>query len=74
MNLCKETIQDYLYTQEKIKSNMIKLKDKCPEKVLNFLLIKESQSNINNLSNCTYSDKINKKSIMNLLKTKCEDL
>jgi len=46
MSSCRESIEDYLYAQEKIKKNMSKLKDECPDKVLRFMLKRESTTTI----------------------------
>ena len=43
MSPCDEGIKDYLYAQEQIKKNMSKLKDECPDKVLRFMLSRESK-------------------------------
>ena len=74
MSSCKESIKDYLYFQEKIKQNMQKLQDKCPEKVLKFLLTKESQTTHNKVIDCTWSDYLDKKYLIKVLKNRCEDL
>jgi hypothetical protein len=74
MSSCGESIEHYLYSQEKIKKNMSKLKDKCPDKVLNFILSKESKTTINRLKDCTWSDNSDKKQIFRLLKKTCDDL
>lgn len=74
MSPCKDSIQDYLYFQEQIKQNMQKLKDKCPDKVLKFLLARESQTTLNKMINCSWSDSMDKKYLSKLLKIKCEDL
>ena len=74
MTSCSESIEDYLYAQEKIKKNMEKLKNNCPEKILNFLLKRESNTTIERLVNCTWSDSVDKKLYFKLLKTSCDDL
>lgn len=74
MSSCKESIQDYLYFQEQIKQNMQKLQDKCPEKVLKFLLAKESQTTLNKVKDCTWSDSLDKKYLIKVLKNRCEDM
>lgn len=74
MSSCSESIEDYLYAQEKIKKNMSKLKNECPDKVLNFMLSRESTTTIQKLIDCTWSDFSDKKHIFKLLKIKCEDL
>ena len=74
MSPCKDSIQDYLYFQERIKLNMNEIKDKCPEKVIKFLLARESQTTLNKMINCTWSDSMDKKYLSKLLKIKCEDL
>lgn len=74
MSPCKDSIQDYLYFQEQIKQNMQKLQDKCPDKVIKFLLARESQTTLNKMINCTWSDSMDKKYLSKLLKIKCEDL
>jgi hypothetical protein len=74
MSSCSESIEDYIYGQEKIKSNMLKLKDECPDKVLNFILSKESKTTIKKLMDCTWSDYSDKKYILKLIKIKCDDL
>lgn len=71
---CKESIQEYLFCQEKIKENMQKLKNECPDKVINFLLKKESKTTYEKVINCTWADIIDKKYLLKLIKTKCEDL
>lgn len=74
MSSCSESIEDYLFTQEKIKNNMIKLKDECPDKVLRFMLSRESKTTIKKLIDCTWSDFTDKKYLLKLIKQKCEDL
>jgi hypothetical protein len=74
MSSCTESIEHYLYSQEKIKKNMEKLKHECPDKVLIFILSKESKTTINRLKNCTWSDNSDKKQIFRLLKKTCDDL
>lgn len=74
MSSCSESIEDYLFTQEKIKNNMIKLKDECPDKVLQFMLSRESKTTIKKLIDCTWSDFTDKKYLLKLIKQKCEDL
>lgn len=74
MSPCKDSIQDYLYFQEQIKQNMQKLQDKCPNKVIKFLLARESQTTLNKMINCSWSDSMDKKYLSKLLKIKCEDL
>ena len=74
MSSCSESIEDYLYAQEKIKKNMTKLKDKCPDKVLNFMLSRESTSTIKKLIDCTWSDFSDKKHLLKITKLKCGDL
>jgi hypothetical protein len=74
MSSCSESIKDYLFTQEKIKNNMIKLKDECPDKVLQFMLSRESKTTIKKLIDCTWSDFTDKKYLLKLIKQKCEDL
>lgn len=74
MSSCSESIEDYLYAQEKIKKNMLKLKDECPDKVLSFILSRESTNTIKKLIDCTWSDFSDKKHILKLLKIKCDDL
>lgn len=74
MSSCSESIEDYLYAQEKIKKNMSKLKDECPDKVLRFMLSRESTSTIKKLIDCTWSDFSDKKHLSKITKLKCEDL
>ena len=74
MSSCGESIKDYLYDQEKIKKNMIKLKDECPDKVLNFMLSRESKHTIKKLIDCTWSDFSDKKHLLRITKLKCGDL
>ena len=74
MSSCSESIEDYLYAQEKIKKNMSKLKEECPDKVLSFILSRESTSTIKKLINCTWSDFSDKKHISKISKMKCGDL
>jgi len=74
MSSCSESIEDYLYAQEKIKKNMSKLKKECPDKVLNFILSRESTSTIKKLIDCTWSDFSDKKHISKISKMKCRDL
>ena len=74
MSSCSESIEDYLYAQEKIKKNMSKLKDKCPDKVITFMLSRESKHTIKKLIDCTWSDFCDKKHISKITKLKCEDL
>ena len=71
---CQETIIEYLNLQEKIKNNMKKIEKECPEKVLKFILSKESRSTYGKLVNCTWLDSIDKKSLRKVIKIKCEDL
>ena len=74
MSSCSESIKDYLYDQEKIKKNMSKLKDKCPDKVLRFMLSRESTSTIKKLIDCTWSDHLDKKFLLKINKLNCKDL
>ena len=74
MSSCSESIEDYLYAQEKIKKNMSKLKDECPDKVLRFMLKRESTTTIKKLIDCTWSDFSDKKHLFKITKLKCEDL
>ena len=74
MSSCSESIEDYLYAKEKIKKNMSKLKEECPDKVLNFMLQKESENTIKKLIDCTWSDFSDKKHISKISKMKCRDL
>jgi len=74
MNSCSDSIREYLFSQEKIKQNMSKLVHKCPEKVLHFILTKESKTTSTKLINCTWADSIDKKHIIKLLKDSCEDI
>lgn len=74
MSSCSESIENYLYTQEKIKKNMLKLKDECPDKVLQFILSRESKHTIKKLIDCSWSDFLDKKHLSKLNKIKCEDL
>ena len=74
MSSCSESIEDYLYAQEKIKKNMLMLKDECPDKVLIFILSRESTSTIKKLIDCTWSDFSDKKHLFKITKLKCKDL
>ena len=74
MSSCSESIEDYLYTQEKIKKNMTKLKDECPDKVLRFMLSRESTTTIKKLIDCTWSDFSDKKHLSKITKLKCGEL
>lgn len=74
MSSCSNSIEDYLYAQEKIKKNMSKLKDECPDKVLKFMLLRESTSTIKKLIDCTWSDFSDKKHLFKITKLKCKDL
>jgi len=74
MSSCGESIKDYLYDQEKIKKNMSKLKDECPDKVLRFMLKRESKHTIKKLIDCTWSDFSDKKHLSKITKLKCGDL
>ena len=74
MSSCSESIEDYLYDQEKIKKNMSKLKDECPDKVLRFMLKRESKHTIKKLIDCTWSDFSDKKHLSKITKLKCGDL
>jgi len=74
MSSCSESIEDYLYSQEKIKKNMSNLKNECPDKVLKFMLLKESTSTIKKLIDCTWSDFSDKKHLSKITKLKCGDL
>lgn len=74
MSSCSDSIEDYLYAQEKIKKNMSKLKNECPDKVLNFILARESITTIKKLIDCTWSDFADKKHLFKITKLKCEDL
>ena len=71
---CSISIKDYLLAQEIIKNNMKNIQKECPEKVLKFLLTTESQNTINRLVDCSWSDSIDKKHMIKLLKTKCDQL
>ena len=71
---CSISIKDYLLAQEIIKNNMKNIQKECPEKVLKFLLTTESQNTINKLVYCSWSDSIDKKHMIKLLKTKCDQL
>ena len=71
---CSISIKDYLLAQEIIKNNMKNIQKECPEKVLKFLLTTESQNTINKLVDCSWSDSIDKKHMIKLLKTKCDQL
>jgi hypothetical protein len=71
---CSESIKDYLYAQEQIKKNMSKLKDECPDKVLKFMLSRESKHTIKKLIVCTWSDFSDKKHLSRITKLKCGDL
>ena len=73
-NICRESIETYLYIQGKIKDNMTNLAKECPEKVIKFLLEKESAKTIDNLKNCTWSDSSDKKTLLKLLTDKCKNL
>ena len=74
MSSCSESIKDYLYSQEKIKKNMSKLKNECPDKILNFILSRESTTTIKKLIDCTWSDFFDKKHLSKITKLKCKDL
>ena len=74
MSCCSESIKDYLNAKEKIKNNMSKLKDECPDKVLKFMLSKESTNTIKKLIDCTWSDFFDKKHLFKIIKFKCEDI
>lgn len=74
MSSCSESIEDYLYSQEKIKNNMLKLKEECSDKVLSFMLSRESKHTIQNLIDCTWSDFSDKKHLLKITKLKCDDL
>ena len=73
-NICRESIETYLYIQDKIKDNMTNLSKECPDKVIKFLLEKESVKTIDNLKNCTWSDSYDKKTLLKLIMNKCENL
>ena len=74
MPSCSETIKLYIMQQEKIKENMNKLLEECPDKVLKFLLQKESNTTLNNLINCTWTDSLDKKYIQKIIKKTCNNL
>ena len=73
-SLCKDSIENYLNAEEKLKQNMSKLSNECPDKVLNFLLKTESKSTKDKLMICTWTDNIDKKYLQKLLIKKCDDL
>jgi len=74
MSSCSNSIEDYLHAQEKIKKNMSKLKEECPDKVLRFMLSRESKHTIKKLIDCTWSDFSDKKHLSKITKLKCGDL
>ena len=74
MSSCSDTIKYYILQQEKTKENMKKLSKECPDKVLKFLLQKESKTTINKLIDCTWTDTFDKKYILKIMKKRCEDL
>ena len=74
MSSCSETFKYYLIHQEIIKQNMKKLSDECPDKVLKFLLNKESNSTKKSLVDCTWTDFYDKKYFSKILKKTCNDL
>ena len=70
MSSCSNSIKEYLFAQEQIKQNMKKIQNECPDKIINFVLSKESSSTIQNLINCSWSDFSDKKHIIKLIKKK----
>ena len=71
---CKESIESYLISQEHIKNTMKHLSKECPDKVLKFMLTAESQETFNKLTNCTFSDSLNKKYFKKLIINSCYKL
>lgn len=74
MSSCRENIEHYINCQETIKENLKKLKEECPDKVLNFLLKNEAQTTKDRLINCTWADNIDKKYLYKLLVRTCDKL
>ena len=74
MNDCIESFETYLLSQEYIKNNMKKLSKECPDKVLKFMLKKESSETFNKLINCSFSDSLDKKYFEKLLINTCDKL
>jgi hypothetical protein len=74
MSSCSDTIKHYILQQEKTKENMNKLSKECPDKVLKFLLQKESTTTINKLIDCSWTDTFDKKYILKITKKTCKEL
>ena len=74
MNDCKESLETYLLSQEYIKNNMKNLSQECPDKVIKFMLKKESNETLNKLINCSFSDSLDKKYFEKLLINTCDKL
>lgn len=58
---CSLAIEEYILYKEAIKNRLKNLEPDCPKEVLKYLLKPESNSRINKLINCEYTDSFDKK-------------